>query len=174
MRFYILALMAALTSVSALRHSPTDADGLYSHTKEADGSITTHYLGLAGDQNPKFVRRSSPEDETSTAGLGKRDTGAHCNSPSLNGSPSDFLGAEGGLAVFFGTGQSFVGTQTYKSGNAVAFGCDYGNGQEYTACQLTSDVQAIDALCGQGGAGWSSHESWKSTYGRTLLSESFC
>ncbi|KAI9866791.1 MAG: hypothetical protein M1813_000733 [Trichoglossum hirsutum] len=173
MRIYIVVLIAALTSAGAIRVNKTDPDGLYFHEEEADGTILTHYAGLMGNQPPQLVRRSPPENTPSTAEVYKRDTGAHCNN--LSGSPRDMLAAQGGLANHFGeNGQTFKKGIHYQSGNAVAYGCDYGGGQKYNECQFSSDVDAIDSKCGKGGAGWSSHESWKSSYGRTLASESFC
>ncbi|KAH0559148.1 hypothetical protein GP486_004317 [Trichoglossum hirsutum] len=173
MKICIAFLIAALTSAGAIQLSPSDLDGLYFHEDDANGTVVTRYVGLMGETAPKFVRRSPLAIRTPGATVDKRDTGAHCNK--LAGSPNDFFTAEGGLGMFFGdNGQNFKKAISYKFGNAVAFGCDYGKGQQYTGCQLYSDIDAVDSLCGKGGAGWNAHESSKSSYGRTLLSEPFC
>ncbi|KAH0559905.1 hypothetical protein GP486_003578 [Trichoglossum hirsutum] len=171
MIYIAAALITALSFAGAVQLDVSDPDGLYLHVVEPNGTVVTHYAGESGNSTLKFMRRGSVP--TSVTANSKRDTGAHCNN--IGGSPEDFLAAEGGLSSFFGSnGQSFASHISYKIGNGVAYGCDYGNGQTYTACQLSSDVDAIDSKCGTGGAGWSSHESWKSSYGRTLASEKFC
>ncbi|KAI9857958.1 MAG: hypothetical protein M1813_007927 [Trichoglossum hirsutum] len=175
MQIYIVAVIAALTFAGAIQLHENDPDGVYIHNTADDGTIETSYVGSVGNfsSSPKFVRRSRLEDPTSTVAVNKRDTGAHCNK--LNGSPNDFFAAQAGLGMYFGDdGQHFTGDISFKAQSAVAFACDYGKGQQYTSCQFYADMDAVDGLCGAGGAGWSSHESWKSSYGRTLSSEKYC
>lgn len=100
--------------------------------------------------------------------------GASCNG--FFPDAADVQSAEAGLAgVFAPSPFSWGGkTITYTSGDAVAFGCDYGNGRQSSTDQFNEDMQGVDQKCRVMGAGWWGHPNWKSTYGRTQRGTSFC
>jgi hypothetical protein len=155
-------------SVVALQRPDGGPDGLYMHYIDASGTISVKYLGnpgttlhhRQGSLNLANTPRSVDSDVTCGGGYG---------------SASDFINAEQALANFFGNGNSFYAKSvSFYSGSAAAFGCNYGHGQTCTAQQYLGDMQAVDDSCGASVAGWKSYPSSKSTYGRTLASESFC
>jgi hypothetical protein len=63
------------------------------------------------------------------------------------------------------SGYSYRGTVSYVQGQAYAFGCDYGKGQNIYSSLWEADISCVHNQCGQSQSGWNSHHSWKSTYG---------
>ncbi|KAI9855306.1 MAG: hypothetical protein M1813_009845 [Trichoglossum hirsutum] len=173
MKISIIALLAALTFVGAVQLDENDLDGLYFHEADANGTWVTRYAGTLDSLSPEVVRRSPLEKPAPIMRFNKRDSGAHCNN--LYTSPSDFATVVSALGSYFGDGGNyFKGRIAYKIGSAIAFGCDYGAGQFYTKNQYFLDINAVISHCGSNGAGWNSHESWKSSYGRTIAGQGYC
>ncbi|KAJ6473879.1 hypothetical protein C8R45DRAFT_1103548 [Mycena sanguinolenta] len=166
MQFRALFLAFVATAVAFQR--PTGGpDGLYIHSIDAEGNSVVEYLGVASTSSNHIPRAAGP-----SAKFGKRD-GVTCGGGS--GSAGDFAQADQMLANFFGNGNTFKGKDiAYYYGSAVAFGCNYGNGQTDTASQWDSNVNDINQDCGVAGSGWYSYPSSKASFGRTLSSESFC
>ncbi|CAF0820613.1 unnamed protein product [Didymodactylos carnosus] len=153
------SLFSALLLVSIIRESaafsrPIGAtDGIYTFTANS-----TSYMGSAN-----VTKRNR-----------LRDTGVHCET-SVYFSTADMDKAIEGLAQFFGTGNSFYARSVSSYyGSAVAFGCNYGNGQHMDAEFFRNEQNLINTKCGSGRGGWNGHESWKSSYGRTSAAKSFC
>ncbi|KAI9868527.1 MAG: hypothetical protein M1813_005971 [Trichoglossum hirsutum] len=171
--FTSLILSAALAS-AGIHSVPEDGpDGLHIHHIDETGNSTYQFWGEASAPvlaRSIEARASYPSPEL--ASLKKRD-GVNCNSFQLDS--TDATAAANGLAAWFGCGRSFQGKNqaAYKSGSVVAFGCDYGNGQTYTSDQFLNDIAAVKAKCGSS-AGWDAHDSWKSSYGFTQTSQSYC
>lgn len=134
MQFFttVLALAASVsaapTSIAQLKPKgifkiPAGSpDGLYTHTVGIDGTVHTQYHGTLNATTP--------------VADAKRDgTGVHCQSPTVD--PSDATAAINGLAAMFGTQPNFSHSISYSSGAAMAFGCDYGNGQTMNGEEFT-------------------------------------
>jgi hypothetical protein len=114
------------------------------------------YLGV-GSTGSTHTSRAVAQGHS--AKFGKRD-GVSCGGG--NGSASDFAQADQTLANFFRDGNTFMGKDiAYYYGSAVAFGCNYGNGQTVAAEQWNNNVNAINQQCGVAGSGWYSYPSSK-------------
>ncbi|KAI9868528.1 MAG: hypothetical protein M1813_005972 [Trichoglossum hirsutum] len=157
------------------------AGGTYSLPKDAPDGIYRHYIDKSG--KPAYEKLDTPistpaphprsaSDTLIGSAKFRRDTDVKCNNFLIG--ENDLLDAEQGLAAFFGAGNSFSHDHAYKNGSAIAFACDYGRGQTYTYQQFMADMAAVDSVCGPQGAGWNSHRSSKSSYGRTQSSGSYC
>ena len=90
------------------------------------------------------------------------------------------------VLVFVGTMASatllktdFIGsftdkTTSYKWGSAVAYGCNYGNGQTVTGSWLAAQFASIAQECGSSTAGWIAYPDWKASYGIDNSGVGFC
>ncbi|KAH0556090.1 hypothetical protein GP486_005972 [Trichoglossum hirsutum] len=171
----IISLILSSAIASAGAHSvPEDGpDGLYIHHTDENGNSTYQYWGEAPDLVfARTIEGRALNTSSKLASLERRD-GPVCSSFELD--QNDANSATNGLAAWFGCGRSFKGKSeaSYKSGSVVAFGCDYGDGQTYTSDKYLDDIAAVKAKCGNS-AGWFAHDSWKSSYGFTQTSQSYC
>ncbi|KAI9858414.1 MAG: hypothetical protein M1813_007518 [Trichoglossum hirsutum] len=157
------------------------ADGIYSLPEDAPDGIYNHYTDDSG--SPAYEKISMPTstpasnprsflDTLTQSAKFRRQADVSCSNYYVGG--SDLPGAVKGLTDFFGAGNSFRKNYSFKYGSVIAFACDYGRGQTYTSQQFLADMAAVDGVCGPQGAGWNSHKSAKSSYGRTQSSQSFC
>lgn len=78
------------------------------------------------------------------------------------------------LEAAFGGGRHFTTKISAYSGNAVAFGCDYGNGQTMSSGEYSGYIQVLDAKCGNTFAAYYDLPNAKSSYGRTNSDQDFC
>jgi hypothetical protein len=170
-----------LTIISLAFAAKAIADGIYSLPEDAPDGIYKHYTDDSGSPAYKkiFTPDSAPApnprsvlDTLAPSAKFRRQADVSCSNFLVG--ESELAGAVRGLANFFGDGNSFKKNHSYKNGSVVAFACDYGKGQTYTSQQFLADMAAIDGVCGSQGAGWNSHKSAKSSYGRTQSSQPFC
>lgn len=167
-------LLFSSMALGANHTIPDDApNGLYSHWTDENGAIQYDYHGEVASSDvtipepllpsAKFHRRY--DEENFQPG---------CASFLLN--RDDMIIAEKGLAAWFGGGRSFKGKNaaSYKYGGVVTYGCDYGKGQIATSDSFLADMNNVGLACGDAQAGFISHPKWKSGYGRTQSSVSFC
>ena len=77
-----------------------------------------------------------------------------------------------------GNGYSYSHTVAKISGGAIAYGCDYGNGQTCYFGDVNGFFNSIRGSCGTSGSndrsGWYSKSSWKATYGWTTTGNGVC
>ncbi|KAI0319775.1 hypothetical protein OF83DRAFT_1169917 [Amylostereum chailletii] len=156
-----LTLLAALVaSAVAIERPKGGPDGLYIAEVDANGDEKLTYVGPGNTTVP----------HTLTA---RASTGPFCQS--VQASASDISNAEHALANFFGGGTSFFGSSvSMYSGSAVAYGCNYGNGQTMSSQEFLGYVSVLDAKCGGQNAAYYNLPSSKSSYGRTASSQGFC
>jgi hypothetical protein len=164
-----------------------DTDGRITFNKGAPNGLyiyhnATHfsYHGEADTSAPKLRRVQrvlfvqSQLADTSTGhsasdGLDRRQTSCDVSCTGGVLSSDDTTNAINGLANMFGDGLGWSGAIAYNQGDVSAFGCDYGNGQSYTAAQYHFDINCISSVCGLTNViSWNSHKSWKATYGVNL------
>lgn len=156
---HILTLL--VVSVSAAKRPEGAPDGIYLEIVSGNGTTIMEYVGPTPSTIPehKLDRR---------AGVGPQ-----CQSPLM--ALSDIQAAQGGLANFFGGGNAFYAKSVSSySGSAVAYGCNYGNGQTMDSNTFNEFMSDLDVNCGNTHAGYYNHPDWKASYGRTQSSQSFC
>jgi len=176
--FSSLAILAVVLAIPALAHIDADIPlvGHVEFVKEgnkitvpnADGLYTSHngthlaYYGTLKDSNvPVTVNNRDLKARQQTCDVS-------CNGES--GPPDDINAANQGMANTLAIAPRFTGSISYRVGNVIAFGCDYGHGQSESSDQWNFDVGCVNAQCLATGGGWNSHHQWKSTYGRQLYS----
>ncbi|CAF3456589.1 unnamed protein product [Rotaria sp. Silwood1] len=164
-KFILPSIFFLISTASSYKKPVGGADGIYIFhmTSSTSNDPIIEYLGPA---NFTTTVLSGPSQ--------RKDSGVHCEQ-NVFFSTDDMNKAISGLASFFGTGNAFYAKSVSSYyGSAVAFGCNYGNGQHMDANFFIQEQNLINNKCGSGRGGWSSHESWKSSYGRTSASKSFC
>jgi hypothetical protein len=164
----ILATIAALAvAAPAERQSgslpPLPAgslDGIYVSSVHADGSAFWEYKGPV-------------DTNVTTSSLFTRDSaGVHCNGNYIG---NDAQGAANAFRDFCGQGKHFDGKSiSVQYGNAVAYGCNYGNGQTCYSGDMQNYFDAIFKQCGQGEAGWYNVKSSKASYGVQAGGSGYC
>lgn len=145
------------------------ANGFYTSTVHANGTIAWKYLGVARrhETNTDWI----PEAPAHAA-IEARRTGVKCQKISIN--DDDREQAVTGLIAKCGTGLSFKKKISYKYGSVVAYGCDYGKGQKCHKKELQVFFSALYAQCsGENAAKWL-QPKWKSSYGYTADGIPFC
>lgn len=87
----------------------------------------------------------------------------------------DVLIAERALEGMFQNGGSFSDKSvSFKYGSVVAYGCNYGHGQNITGTWLAAQFGQIAAECGATDGGWVSYPEWKASYGLDSSRAGFC
>ncbi|GJE86666.1 hypothetical protein PsYK624_027470 [Phanerochaete sordida] len=170
---FFLATSAALTAAAPFAPSSTvytpgtfhhphgASEGYYTHFKALDGTLHTTYHGTtppAGSVNSTHTRRSGG--------------GVQCQG--LTFAAGDASAAAAGLAHALDGNPSFFHATSFVSGTAVAYGCDYGNGQHIGGTELTGYINDIAAACGAGKQGYFNIPSAKASYGVTTAGSGFC
>lgn len=143
------------------------ANGIYLHQVDADGTVRTEYLGAGPVTLP-----SAPSTRAYSPVYARAGYSLQCQNIGVN--QGDKENAEKQLASAFAGGSFFRGTISSVSGSAVAYGCDYGNGQTMSSEQFQEFMSALDGQCGAATAGWYSIPDWAASYGRTNAGVSFC
>lgn len=87
---------------------------------------------------------------------------------------SQYQQADQQMIDWCGNGADFSGVTSQVYGNAVAYGCDYGNGQDCHASDVSGFYNNVDGTCGPQIAGWWTQSSWKAAYGRTTTGDGYC
>ena len=172
----MFAIALATNSVIAFERPRGGPDGIYMHYFDANGTASAIHLNSISNAPPYVPSESSTIESHRRRGTGT----VFCSNGSAGpafGPPSDFQGATEALANWFGNGRAFFGpcVSAYV-GEAVAYGCNYGIGQTYTATQVWSDMTLVNNTCPPVGSvvGWVDHPEWQSAYGREVSSQSFC
>lgn len=171
----IIALSAmALIDASAV----PKATNTFSLALDAPEGFYLHSIGSNGE--PQNVHISDPNTDVPSSTFStkqRRDGGQgaiYCkNQYVLN--YSDSIAAQQGLEAQFQNGEPFSGHSiSYKYGNAVAYGCNYGSGQVVTGTWLAAQFAKIAQECGSTGPGWIAYPDWKASYGIDNSINSFC
>jgi hypothetical protein len=85
------------------------------------------------------------------------------------------IAAQQDLEAMFQYGGKFDGrTVSYKSGTAVAFGCNYGNRQSVTGTFLVAQYSNLAQQCGVQGRGCVSFHNSKASYDVDSSAVGFC
>ncbi|RDB31047.1 hypothetical protein Hypma_000098 [Hypsizygus marmoreus] len=132
---------------------PGAADGVYT----SYNSTHLAYYGMLSTEAPVFEARSILNERQLTCDVS-------CNGQFSD--PNNIAGANNGMGNLLASNPNFRGSVSFVFANVWAFGCDYGNGQSEPVSQWFFDVGCVNAQCSTSQAGWNSHHSWKSTYGR--------
>lgn len=141
------------------------ADGAYFADFNTDG--TTNYTLI--HPSDLSVRAASAEPMV----LARKNSGAHCSNHGVNA--GDVNNAQNALRDLCGNGY-FFGSRAIVQvrGSALAFGCNYGNGQTCHASDVSKFYSELDQKCGKAQAGWYSIEDWKASYGRDTNPSGYC
>ena len=157
----ILTLAAAAsTALAGFSHDPSAPDGVYTHYVDSAGTPQNVYLG------PVHARREPHLDVRDSSGV-------QCQS-SIQMNADDVSAAQTQLGNIFGGGFQFFKTISIKSGSAVAYGCDYGNGQTLSNSDFSGYMGSVSTRCGATSAGFFNLPQFKAAYGRTNAGISFC
>lgn len=160
----LTALVASATvAVASFTHAPGTPDGIYAHYTDADGVDHTEWVSPLNTTAPAERRVLQVR-----AGFGVQCQG------DVEVSSNDINNAQNSLGNSFGSGITFHKKISAVSGSAVAYGCDYGNGQFMTSTEYLGYMSAITTNCGSTVAGYYNLPSSKSSYGRTSSSVGFC
>jgi hypothetical protein len=144
-------------------HLPVDSkDGLYVHSTDEKGAMTLEYLGTFNDSgyDPGLVKRA---DE------GPRCLGGTIDSRSWDGAIDGFI-----AMCRFQNPARFTSSIMYKSGSAVAYGCNYGKGQECGGDHVNNFFTSLKSTCGNDQRSYYNVPKWKATYGVTNSGTSYC
>jgi hypothetical protein len=167
--FAACATAGAIQEPSGIFCHDSDAlDGFYIHTINSTGQPENLYVGNFKDFLPGVDNTTDSKTRRDTPGA------INChNQYTVN--YSDLVASEQGLEQMYQYGGSFYGKSTsYKSGSAVSYGCNYGNGQTISGSWLAAQFGNIAQNCGSTGAGYVSYPSWKASYGVDGSGVSFC
>jgi len=155
-------------------------DGLYIGAIDADGSPTLEYLGPgpADSANTStLASRDSPSahGETLYALEARAPTGVYCQTW-LNMNTDDRSSANSALIKACGSGGLYFSSKSIASvrGSAIAYGCNYGNGQTCYGRDLDLFFLNLGFNCGLDKAAWWSQQNWKASYGYTVSGQKFC
>jgi hypothetical protein len=175
MKFLLVTAVALLSTVVAAEVTPkyslpSDShNGLYSHGIDENGNPKNTYIPNFNltkrsiTPSPKFARASSSSQGTIT-----------CQN-TLGLDPTDVSNAEQGLEGFFQSGNNFGNRSiSYRSNSAVAYGCNYGNGQTINGNWLEAQFGLIAEDCGTSSPGYISFPQWKAAYGISSSGVGFC
>ena len=152
------------------RHAEDAKNGLYTHTVGPDGSILTQYHG----EHPSLanVTQASVGSDVTVATKQRRGSGVNCQS--LKFTAQDAVVATNELGYKFDSNSQFSSSTSYVYGTAIAYGCDYGNGQRMTSTEFHGYISDIINQCGSGTEGYFNLPSSKSSYGLTNSGDGFC
>ncbi|KAK4220960.1 hypothetical protein QBC38DRAFT_378005 [Podospora fimiseda] len=106
--------------------------------------------------------------------LDKRANGVNCQNSIVMNS-GDRANAASALINMCGNGYSWWGSAiAVQSGTAVAYGCNYGNGQTCYSWDISNFFASLVASCGNNKAAYWGQGSWKAAYGYTNIGYAFC
>lgn len=175
----ILLLTVGGTFVSAFQHSPTDADGLYVHGYDASGSEIKNLIDPTNPIIPPefrnktaFANKPAPTRNPASAILKRDNFGAHCNG--IQSSPNDIYWATHDLGQACDNLGWWHSAISYQFQGAIAYACDYGNGNHCDSTSMMARSTLIDIACGSDREGWYTVSNWKYAEGRTNAGTGFC
>jgi hypothetical protein len=99
--------------------------------------------------------------------------------PQCGGGYVDSRSWDGAIDGFIGNCRTqnparFKATITYKYGTAVAYGCNYGNGQECWGDQVNGFFTSLKSTCGNSEKGYYNLPKSKASYGVTDSGSGYC
>jgi hypothetical protein len=151
-------------------------DGLYLHVVDSDGVAGLEYLGLFNSTSEQFSFTnitSESLDLTEPGALSRRKPqGSYCQGNYID--PTSWDGAIDGLLGICKWSNHFSKAIAYQSGNAIAYGCNYGNGQECYYDSVNSFFTWLKSDCGNNQQGYYSYPKWKVSYGVVGVGNSYC
>ncbi|KAK3369424.1 hypothetical protein B0T24DRAFT_668887 [Lasiosphaeria ovina] len=155
--FTVVADFLASVAAQGMFHIPVGSpDGLYKYLVDAATSeVTLIYLGTAGNATEVIVPYKP------LAGLKTR--------LGITGRPK--MSLENWADATGGSFSSAISRVVY---NAVAYGCDYGHGQNSHSSDIRAFYNDIDGTCDTGVPCWYSKPGWAASYGRTNTGTGFC
>lgn len=159
---FIALIASASAAIASFTHAPGTPNGVYAHFTDADGVDHTEWIGPVNTTAPiehRVLQVRAPY-------------GVQCQDDEV--SSSDITGAQNALANSFNSGLTFHKKISTVFNSAVAYGCDYGNGQFMTSTEYLGYMSAISTNCGSSAAGYYNLPSSKSSYGRTSSALGFC
>ncbi|KAF2824446.1 hypothetical protein CC86DRAFT_384076 [Ophiobolus disseminans] len=146
------------------------ADGTYFVDLNEDG--TTNYTVITPEAILKG-RAASLNTPKAGSALVARGSRAHCSNHGVDA--ASLAGAQRAFAEMCGNGYWFNSRAIAQVwGSAIAYGCNYGNGQTCHSADVWSFYGGIDNGCGYASAGWWSMEEWKASYGREVNPAGYC
>ena len=184
---HIAGLLVAATKIYAGFELPPGAtDGIWVHGFDANGDPTNTYIGPsshaqdaphlikalkerqleAGPAPSKWKRKVHYDGPTG-------DEGANC-AGTVEGDPQDLVDAEFILGFACDSLQWWYHAISSVSLGAVAYACDYGNGNHCDDQTMAQQQSAIDTKCTNGTAGWFSVHNYLYAAGRTTVGQQFC
>ncbi|MCJ1230093.1 hypothetical protein MMC12_006764 [Toensbergia leucococca] len=178
MRFSLVnGLVLAITTVAiAFQHLPGAADGIYLHSYDASGNPMTEYLGTnvshlqATRQRRQYVqldtRKKKPPKVPGSEGV-------NCNSSAII-DRDDLSGAESQLGFACDNLDWWYHAISSVYLTAVAYACDYGDGNHCSIDTITSDNVQLNEGCGSNEAGWFAVQGYLYSTGRTSVGDQFC
>jgi hypothetical protein len=146
---------------------PDSKDGLYIHSLDENGNQSLEYLGVVNATGLPAL------DNVDSDALSKRQStfyscaGRFVDATSLRN-------AEDGLAGICGQGLEFRQSISYQWGSAIAYGCNYGNGQTCHSGDVRRFYNGLTNACGGSQTGWTTINEWHATYGVTVVGTGFC
>jgi hypothetical protein len=176
MKFLLVTAVALLSTVVA-----DEVKRSYSLPSNSPNGFRTHEIDAYGNPNnthiPNFNATQpsiTPSAKFSRRGSSGQSGIITCkNQYTLN--YNDMIIAQQGLDQAFQNGDSFSGKSTsYKSDSAVAYGCNYGNGQTINGNWLAAQWALIAQNCGTSSPGYISFPQWKAAYGIDSSGVPFC
>lgn len=146
-------------------------EGFYLHTIDSNGKPQNEHA----DELKTVLPDSDPSSAPNTQQYRREAQGSiYCKNQYLLNS-KDLAAAQQGLKATFASGGSFTESSvSYKSGSAVAYGCNYGDGQTITGPWLGAQFALIEKECGPLGGGWIAFPDWKASYGFDNSGVGFC
>lgn len=158
------------------RHHPGAQNGVYGHRMGLDGIVHTTYLGPHDENSnathPAVITKGATATSTQQDKRGYVPQGVVCQSLTIP--ESDVTNAVNGLGAQFGGSLTWYHAISSVYGSAVAYGCDYANGQTIGGVEMTGYQNSISAQCGADKEGYFRLPYVKSSYGRTVAGNGFC
>ncbi|CAG5158178.1 uncharacterized protein ALTATR162_LOCUS5024 [Alternaria atra] len=143
-------------------------DGLHMGSLNPDGTTHWEYIGEA-----EYLPFNSSElpSGVPTILTKRSDYGTHCDGGWV--SDFDWQNAQAGLQQRCGGGLDYNGVISYQYGSAVAYACNYGNGQRCDWSNVGSALNSLRNACYEQ-RGWFSIPSAKLSYGVTTAGHGYC
>jgi hypothetical protein len=168
-----LAMSLGVTATPVLTEKgkfslPLDSkDGLYVHSVDENGVASFEYLGTVpptgeapGLEANALLKR---------AGEGPQCGGAYVDSRDWDGAIDAFI-----ATCRAGNPARVKKSLSVRSGNAVAYSCDYGKGHDCWGDQVNSFFTSLKGTCGNSQASYYNLPKSKASYGVTSVGVGFC
>lgn len=163
--FYLAALGGLVAAV------PTERKPLYDPLPEgAPNGPHIASLNEDGSTHWEFLGHLTRNSTASSEVQKRAATGAYCNGyyigANVQSTVDDFITEFGG--------RYFKTAIAWQDNGAIAYGCDYGNGQYPQTSDLQNFFASIANTCGSNSAGWWSQEDWAASYGVVGSGSGYC